>query len=166
MTSHGLPTPQSETVKKAQQRLHFLRVLGRNNLECKLMVAFYRTTIEIVLTYCNAAALRQTREPSKGSSSEPQKIPGCSLPSLESIARSRYLSRANNILKDSSHQGHHLFTLLPSGRRYRSFRARTTRLKNSFFPTAIRTLNTDMHLTLSTLLTTSHIPSQSPYTCA
>src|SRR4029434_2467697 len=58
-----------------------------------------------------------------------QKITGCSLPSLESIARSRYLSRANNILKDSSHPGHHLFTLLPSGRRYRSFRAGVSNIR-------------------------------------
>ena len=139
----------SETVKKAQQRLHFLRVLRKNNLECKLMVAFYRTTIESVLTYCISAWYSGCTAADKRALQRvintAQKITGCSLPSLESIARSRYLSRANNILKDSSHPGHHLFTLLPSGRRYRSFRARTTRLKNSFFPTAIRTLNTDMH---------------------
>ena len=61
------------------------------------------------------------------------KITACSLPYLENIARSCYLRRANNILKDSSHPAHHLFTLLPSGRRYRSSRARTTRLKDSFF---------------------------------
>lgn len=29
------------------------------------------------------------------------------------------------------HPGHHLYNLLPSGRRYRSLRARTTRLQNS-----------------------------------
>lgn len=39
------------TVQKAQQRLHFLRVLKRNNLERKLLVAFYRAAIESVLTY-------------------------------------------------------------------------------------------------------------------
>src|SRR4029434_7895584 len=122
------------------------------------MVAFYRTTIESVLTYCISAWYSGCTAADKRALQRvintAQKFTGCSLPSLKSIARSRYLSRANNILKDSSHPGHHLFTLLLSGRRYRSFRARTTRLKNSFFPTAIRTLNTDMHYTLSTLLTT------------
>ncbi len=33
------------------------------------------------------------------------------------------------------------FNLLPSVRRYRSLRVKTTRLQNSFFPVAIRTLN-------------------------
>ena len=127
----------SEIVKKAQQRLHFLRVLRKNNLECNLMVAFCRTTIESILTYCisawyfgfTAADNRALQRVNTG-----QKITGCSLPSLECIARSRYLDRANNILKDSSHPGHHLFTLLPSGSWYRSSRAKTTHLKDSFFP--------------------------------
>lgn len=39
-------------VKKVQQRLHLLRALRRNNLEKKLLVTFYRTTVESILTYC------------------------------------------------------------------------------------------------------------------
>ena len=39
-------------VKKAQQRLHFLRILRKNNLQQNLMVTFYRSTIESVLAYC------------------------------------------------------------------------------------------------------------------
>ena len=42
-------------------------------------------------------------EPSKESSSQPKKIIGYSLPSLENIARYRY--RAKNIIKDTSHPG-------------------------------------------------------------
>ena len=45
--------------------------------------------------------------------------------------------RAASIIKDPIHPQHGLFTLLPSGHRYRSVKCRTTRL-NSFFPTAIR----------------------------
>ncbi|XP_034077711.1 protein FAM184A-like [Gymnodraco acuticeps] len=40
-------------------------------------------------------------------------------PSLEDIYTSRCLSRAKNIIKDSSHPGFHRFNLLPSGRRCR-----------------------------------------------
>lgn len=39
-------------VKKAQQRLHCLRVLKNNNLAQELLVSFYRCTIESVLSYC------------------------------------------------------------------------------------------------------------------
>ncbi|XP_070402432.1 adhesion G protein-coupled receptor D2 isoform X5 [Nothobranchius furzeri] len=42
---------------------------------------------------------------------------------------------------DSSHPSNGLFTLLPSGKRYRSLWTKTTRSRNSFFPTAVRLLN-------------------------
>ena len=38
-------------VKKAQQRLHFLRVLWKEHLDTQLLVTFYRSSIESVLTY-------------------------------------------------------------------------------------------------------------------
>ena len=108
-------------VKKAQQRLHFLRVLKRNCLEEKLLVAFYGTTIESVLTYCitawytscSVADKKQLQRVIKTA----QKIIGCPLPSLEDIASARCLSRARKIAADPSHPGRHLFNILPSGRR-------------------------------------------------
>uniref|UniRef100_A0AAX7W425 RRM domain-containing protein n=1 Tax=Astatotilapia calliptera TaxID=8154 RepID=A0AAX7W425_ASTCA len=54
----------------------------------------------------------------------------------------RCRTRAAQILKDPSHPGNKLFQLLQSGRRFRIIRARTERLKRSFYPQAIRALNT------------------------
>ena len=42
----------SESVKKAQQRLYFLRVLRRNNIPQKLLVSFYHCSVESILSYC------------------------------------------------------------------------------------------------------------------
>lgn len=42
----------TETLKKAQQRLYFLRVLRENNISQSLLVSFYRCSIESILTYC------------------------------------------------------------------------------------------------------------------
>lgn len=39
-------------VKKAQQRLQFLRVLKSNGLAKELMVSFYRSSVESIITYC------------------------------------------------------------------------------------------------------------------
>ncbi len=126
----------SATIIKAQQRLHFLRVLRKNSLECKLLVSFYRSTIESVLVYCISVWYSSCTAADKKALQRiintAQKITGCSLPSLESIARSHYLSRAKNIIKDTSHPGHHLFNLLPSGRRYRSLRAKNHSLAEQF----------------------------------
>ncbi len=62
------------------------------------------------------------------------------LPSILDIFLARCSSKTNSIMKDPSHS---LFQLLPSGRRYRSIRAHSARLLNSFFPQAVRALNSD-----------------------
>ncbi len=62
---------------------------------------------------------------------------------ITSIFLARCSSKTNSIMKDRTHPSHSLFQLLPSGRRYRSIRARSTRLLNSFFPQAVRALNSD-----------------------
>lgn len=41
-------------VKKTQQCLHFLRVLRKNKINQKLMITFYRFSVEIILTYCTS----------------------------------------------------------------------------------------------------------------
>ncbi len=70
-----------------------------------------------------------------------ERISGSALPSLQDIYLKRCKSRAAKIIKDSNHPGNHLFILLPSGRRYRSMLVKTERLRRSFFPQAIRLLN-------------------------
>ncbi len=49
--------------------------------------------------------------------------------------------KPGGLIKDSSHPSHSLLSLLPSGRRLRSIRSRTSRLRDSFFPQAIRLMN-------------------------
>ncbi|KAK0143197.1 hypothetical protein N1851_018690 [Merluccius polli] len=133
-------------IKKAQQRLHFLRVLRKYNLNSNLLLTFYRSSIESLLTYCitvwYGSCTVADRERLQRVVKAAQKIIGCPLHSLMDIYTSCCLSRAKTITKDSSHPG---FDLLPSGRRYRCIRTKTNRFKNSFFPKAITTLNSNMH---------------------
>ncbi len=90
-------------------------------------------------------------------------ISGSALPSLQDIYFKRCKSRAAKILKDSTHPGNHLFCLLPSGKRFRSMMAKTERLRRSFFPQAIRLLNTNpVSSTLTRLLTVKSSILSSP----
>ncbi len=136
-------------IKKAQQRLHFLRVLKKNSLNVKLLETFYRSAVESLLTYCitvwYCSCTEAERKGIQRIINTAQRIIGCPLPSLKHLYNSRCLSRAQNIEKDHSHPGSHFFKLLPSGRRYRCIKSRTNRLKDSFFPRAIITMNTNMH---------------------
>ncbi len=133
--------------KKAQQRLHFLRQLKRASLPPPILTTFYRGTIESVLTSCItvwygdcSAADRKTLQRTVNTAA---KIIGAPLPSILDIFLARCSSKTNCIMKDPTHPFHSLFQLLPSGRRYRSIRARSARLLNSFFPQAVRALNSN-----------------------
>ncbi len=85
-------------------------------------------------------AVQQTARPSSTVNTA-AKIIGAPLPSILDIFLTRCSSKAKSIVEDITHPSHSLFQLLPSGRRYRSIRARSARLLNSFFPQAVRALN-------------------------
>ncbi|XP_040908606.1 NACHT, LRR and PYD domains-containing protein 12-like, partial [Toxotes jaculatrix] len=113
-------------VKRAQQRLHFLRRMKRAHLPPPILTTFYRSTVESILTSCisvwcggcTAADWRNVRRVVRTA----EEIIGSSLPSVQDIASQRCVSRASNIIKDASHPHHRLFSLLPSGRRFCSIR--------------------------------------------
>ncbi|TWW71156.1 putative RNA-directed DNA polymerase from transposon BS [Takifugu flavidus] len=107
----------SSLIKKAQQRMFFLRQLRK----LKLPPRMDRLRLQRVVR---------------------EKVIGCRLPSIQDLYISRTRRRAGRITADPSHPGHRLFSPLPSGRRLRSIRTKTSRYMNSFFPSAIRLLNT------------------------
>ncbi|XP_061153765.1 SCL-interrupting locus protein homolog isoform X1 [Syngnathus typhle] len=138
-------TNTASLAKKAQRRLYFLRKLRRASAPPAVMTAFYRGTIESVLSSCiavwgggctdyNLKALQRIVNTAG-------KIAGASLPSLKDIYTSHLTRKATTIVSDVSHPAHSLFELLPSGKRYRSLRSRTSRLSNSFILQAVRILN-------------------------
>ncbi|KAF7653729.1 hypothetical protein LDENG_00079240, partial [Lucifuga dentata] len=139
-------TLHTDTVtKKAHQRLYFLRRLRKFGMNTSILTNFYRCTIESLLTGCitvwygNCSA--QSRKSLQKVVKAAQHIIGKRLPAIQDIFHQRCLQKVHSILKDHSHPAHRLFSLLPSGRRYRSMAARTTRLNNSFYHQAIRLLN-------------------------
>lgn len=122
----------SATIKKAQ---HFLRALRRNNLECKLPVSFYSSTIKSILVYCIPVWPSSCTTADENSPKENQHSPkNCWLfTSLPGKHCSLPLSlNGQHINMDTSHSGN-LFNLLPLGRWWRSFRTRSTCLWDSFF---------------------------------
>ncbi len=133
-------------IKKAQQRLHFLRILRKYLLTQNRLVYFYCSSVESILTYCICVWFSSCTAAEKKALQRiittAQKIIGCPLPSMEELHCSCCLLKAQNILKDPSHPGHFLFEFLPSVRQYRVLKTRTNRLRNSFYAKAISVLNT------------------------
>ncbi len=137
-TCHGLHT-------EAQKRLYILRKLKKAKFPCQVLVNFYRGAIESILTgnITNWHVLwtAQDRRAQQQVIKTTQNIIGTYLLSISDISEVRCLHRAQRILKDSTHPNNSLFTLLLSGKRYRSIRCCTTRLQSSFFLQAVRLLN-------------------------
>ena len=145
--SHDLKWEDNITtcVKKAQQRLFFLRRLKKFGLCRKILELFYRSTIESILTFSIAVwygtSTQQQRKKLDRVVRTASRIVGTELTPIDDIFRKRAVSRARLVIKDGSHPANHLFTLLPSKKRYRSMRTRTVRYHDSLFPTTIRLLN-------------------------
>ncbi len=129
-------------VKKAQQRLYFLRQLRKFNLPQELLKQFYSAIIESVrcmsITVWFSSATKSDLRRLQRVVRTAERIIGTTLPTLQEL----YSSRVSKITLDPSHPAHSLSELLPSGRRYRALSTRTTRHKNSFFPQAIHLMNT------------------------
>ena len=109
------------------------------------MHSFYRGTIESILTSCLtvwygscAASCRKTLQRTVRAA---EKIIGAPLPAVDTIYSTRLTRKAIQISGDATHPTHSYFSLMPSGRRLRSLRARTTRLRDSFVHQAVRQLN-------------------------
>ncbi len=118
-------------VKKARQRLYHLRQLRKFRVSPAILKTFYSGAIESVLTQCISVWYNNaTNQDCKAL----QRV-------VQDIYLKRCKSRAAKIIKDSTHPGNHHFCLLPSGKRFRSMMAKTERLRRSFFPQAIRLLN-------------------------
>ena len=114
-------------------------------------MTFYRSTIESVLAFSitvwYAGSTVADRKRLQRVIKSAEKTIGSPLHPLDDIASSRCISRTRRIIRDHLHPGHHLLSLLPSGRRYRRLKSRINRLNNRFFPWAIKTL--DIHKNLN-----------------
>ena len=108
-------------LKKAQQRLFFLRLLRHFRVSQELLVKFYRAVVESVLTlsitawYGNTTAVDRRRLNRVVNTAT--KITRAKLPTLDGLYRSRVLRRARCIIQDEYHPANSLFELMRSGDR-------------------------------------------------
>ncbi|KAK1786702.1 hypothetical protein P4O66_017101 [Electrophorus voltai] len=130
--------------KKARQRFYHLRRLRDFRLPSKVLRNFYTCTIKSILTgnitvwFGNST--KQDRQALQRVVRSAERITHTELPDLQTIYHKRCQTKARRIVKDPTHPNNRLFSLLRSGRRFRSLKTKTERLKRSLFPQAIRAL--------------------------
>ena len=106
---------------------------------------FYSCTIKSILTGCITARYgncsASNRKALQRVVRTAQYITGAKLPALQDLDTRRCQRKALKIVKDSSHPSQRLFSLLLHGKRYQHSKSRSKRFLNSFYPQAIRLLN-------------------------
>lgn len=133
----------STTVGKAQQRLFFLRKLQTVGLSKSRLT--YNCVIESILTYAVCVWYESAKRADCAKLNRvikaAEKVIGQPLPRMTDIFRKRGLVKGRKIVGDKSHPCCKFFSLLPSGKRFRCISCRTSRLHNSFIPSAVVLLN-------------------------
>ncbi|KAK1795636.1 hypothetical protein P4O66_001129 [Electrophorus voltai] len=131
--------------KKAHQHLYHLRRLRDFRLPSKVLRNFYTGTIESILmrniTVWFGNSTKQDRQALQRVVHSAERITHTELPDLQTIYYKLCHAMARRIKKDPTHPNNRLFSLLRSGKRFRSLKIKTGRLKRSFFPQAIWALN-------------------------
>ena len=138
-------------VKKGQQRLYLLRCLKKFHMKPEILVNFYRSIIESILTGSIMVWFGNMTEADRNSLSRvirtARRLTGVDLPDLRDIFNCRVKSRIQTIIADPSHPAFTFFELLPSGKRYRSlcYSGMSSKTNNSLYPTAVCVLNDVRH---------------------
>ena len=142
-------TPNIEACcKKASQRLFFLRKLRQFRVNSTILNLFFQSTVLSMLLYnqlcffgsAKKADLEQMDKIIKAASA----VIGHDVTPLADYYHQASAKKAHAILDDCHHPLHPALSVCAPRRdsgRWRSMRCRTTRFRDSFLPSAIRTLN-------------------------
>ncbi|KAI5085621.1 gastrula zinc finger protein XlCGF28.1-like, partial [Silurus meridionalis] len=103
----------SSITKKAQQCLYFLRRLRKAHLTPPILTMFYITAWFGNCTVLDRKTLQMIVRTA-------EKIIRVSLSSIMDIYTTHCIRKANSIVDDHTHPSHTFFTLLPTGKRFRS----------------------------------------------
>ena len=131
-------------VAKAHTRMFYLRKLGSLHVDKPILRLFYKSTVESIFLFncviwfgaCKKEDFKKMQSVVKRAS----KIIG-SKQDLEVECKNLILNKAKDIMSNSNHNLKYLYEFLPSGRRLRSLKCRTSRYSGSYVPFSIRLQN-------------------------
>ena len=134
-------------MKKVNKRLYCIRSMKKVNVSSDIIAMFYNATVPSVLLYASVAFFGLTSAALKKEMARPYKI--CKkiigqvslINDNDTLAQRHMLGMTQRLINDPTHVLYSEYEKLPSGRRWRVLRARTTRFKNTFVPMSVVKLN-------------------------
>lgn len=130
--------------KKVNKRVYFVRQLHRLDIDTKIIEMFYNAIIQSVISFSVTCWYGNCTNLSKDKITKVinmcRRLGINNLP-LKEIYDKYSVTRCNVIIKDKKHPLNSSYQLLPSGRRLKSAKCRTSRYLKSFVPSSIMLLN-------------------------
>ena len=130
-------------IKKANQRMFFLRKLKHISVDRNIMDLFYKSVIQSVFCYCMVCWFVNLSDKDKKIINKVVKCArrmGVDASSAVELCNDLYHKKIISILDYPDHPLYHMYKYLPSSR-LDSIYCRTERFKKSFVPTSIRKFN-------------------------
>ena len=134
-----------QVYKKGMSRLYFVRQLRKLKIDGKIMELFYTSIVQSVISFsivcwfgnCNA----QAKDKLNRIVNSCERLGVFNVVPLTEIYSKCVVQRSKIIYNDKNHPLNNYYEYLPSGRRLRSVRARTSRYSNSFVPSSVTIVN-------------------------
>ena len=131
--------------KRSQQRLSAIRKLKGLYVAPHLLLLLYQSIVQPILLYCSTCFFTMLSVTNQVKltriTNTAAKIIGLPTPNLTDLNNKSISRIAYSIAQDPTHPLNKYFTLLPSGRRYRTLKFNRARFKKSLVPAAIEVLN-------------------------
>ena len=131
--------------KKCQSRIYCLQTLRKLQVNPNILQAFYRSSVESILTFSFVCWYGSLSVKSKNVLERVVnvcgKIVGVKQESLSVLNERRVYKKGRKIASDNSHALARHYEILPSGKRFRTLKLKTARAQNTFIPKSILLLN-------------------------
>jgi len=131
--------------KKVHSRIFFLRQLHKLHVDSKILQLFYTSVIQSVMSFSITCwfgnSKCETRNKLARVINNCKKLGVDNIMTLHEIYNKCVLQRCKVIREDETHPLSCSYQSLPSGRRLRSVKCRTSRYSRSFVPASIRLIN-------------------------
>ena len=131
--------------KKVHFRVFFLRQLRKLHLDDSILKLFYTSVIQSVISFSITCWFGNSTQEATNRLNRVietcKRLGASNASTLKDIYEKCVLQRTVVIRADTSHPLSSQYQLLPSGRRLRSIKCRTTRYSNTFIPASIKALN-------------------------
>ncbi len=135
----------TQLFKKAQQRMHFFRRLKGVRVSSLILATSYCVPMKSILMSCilfwYSSCGVSERKTLQSVVRMAEKVIRSLSPPFRTFNNYRCRETGLSTVRDTFYSANELFGPLLSGRRYHSIKAKTARMCNSFFPQAIRLLN-------------------------